>query len=82
MEPVFFGKAPRTFNGLKTNVLHAVLAHIDLHHDKQSEVEQDGWYTSHQQHIEVRNLQEISNQKRSGAQHGWGNNCAQAPSSE
>ena len=82
MKPVFFGKTPRTFNGLKADILHAVLAHINLDHDKQSKVEQDGWYTSHQQHIEVRNLQEVRNQKRGGTQHGRGNNCTQAPSSK
>src|SRR5438552_3695586 len=77
VEPVFLAQVPRRFDALENDVLHTELAHVDLDHGEQREVVQAGRDRRHQDHVEVRDLEELGYQEGGGAQHRRRNDRAE-----
>ena len=82
MIPVLAAQAPDRLGLVEGGFAHAVLARIDFHHQEEGEIEQHGRDHRHQQHIEVRDLQELGDQESSRAQHRWRNDRPQATCGE
>ena len=69
VEPVALAQVPDRVDALEGDVAHAELAGVDLDHQEQRQVEQQRRDARHQQHVEVRDLQELGDQERRGAEH-------------
>ena len=69
MEPVALAQVPDRVDALEGDVAHAVLARVDLDHQEQRQVEQQRRDARHQQHVEVRDLQELGDQEGGRAEH-------------
>ena len=61
---------------------HAIFARVDLDHQEQCEVIQNGRDARHQQYVEVGDLQELGNQEGGGAEHRRRDDCADAAGGE
>ena len=82
MEPVALAQVPDRVDALEGDVAHAVLARVDLDHQEEREVEQQRRDARHQQHVEVRDLQELGDQEGGGAQHRRRDDRAEAARGE
>jgi hypothetical protein len=80
--PVALAQVPHRVDLRERDVAHAVLAGVDLDHQEQCQVVQQRGDARHQQHVEVRDLQELGDQERRRAEHRRRDDRAQAARGE
>jgi hypothetical protein len=80
--PVALGEAPGALDLLVRDLVHAVLARVELDHQEEREVIEDGRDARHLDHFEVRDLEELRDEERGGAENRRREDRAEAAGGE